>query len=192
LIDAATMLTVFDQSSVEILRKAFKINDAKIKVIPHVIDYFNCNEQIDISGLLHIGLLGTLSHLKGSEVVNSLSQYIGVRNLKIPLTLVGSSLVMTHKGIKVYGSYEPNDLPSIISSKKINVILMASIVPETFSYTISETMKMGLPIVAFDIGAQGNRVNQYKLGKVVPFGSSPEVILSALQSVLKLAQEIEK
>ena len=67
---------------------------------------------------------------------------------------------------------------------------MPSIVPETFSYTISEAIKMGLPIVAFDIGAQGNRVKQYKLGKVVPLGSSPVVILAAIKTVLKIGQEL--
>ena len=50
---------------------------------------------------------------------------------------------------------------------------------------------MALPIVAFDIGAQGGRVKQYALGKVVPLGSSPELILAAIQSVLKTAQELK-
>jgi hypothetical protein len=53
-------------------------------------------------------------------------------------------------------------------------------------------MKMGLPIVAFDIGAQGSRVKQYELGKVVPLDSSPEVILTAIQSALTAAQELKK
>jgi glycosyltransferase involved in cell wall biosynthesis len=68
---------------------------------------------------------------------------------------------------------------------------MPSIIPETFSYTISEAMTMGLPIVAFDIGAQGNRVKNYNLGKVVPLGSTSEVILTAIQSSLTAAQELK-
>ena len=129
--------------------------------------------------------------LKGGAIVSALYHYFDKQKLNIPLTIVGSSYVATHQKITVHGNYTPHDLPIIISKAGINVILMPSIIPETFSYTISEAMKMGLPIVTFDLGAQGNRVKQYELGKVIPLGSSPEAILTAIQSVLKVAQEFK-
>jgi len=192
LFEAATTVTFFDQSSIEIVRKAFYLEDSKVKVVPHAINYFKCDNQLDVTGPLHIGILGTLSHIKGGDVVKALCEHINEQDLDIPITVVGSSIVDTLPKINVHGSYTPNELPIILSRRGINVILMPSIVPETFSYTISEAMKMGLPIVAFDIGAQGNRVKQYELGKVVPLGSSPEEILKAIQSVLKTTQELKK
>ena len=192
LLDAATTVTFFDQSSVEIVRKAFHLEERKIKVVPHAINYFKCDRPIDIRGPLHIGILGTSSHIKGGKVVRSLCEHIDGQNLKIPITVVGNSFVEMPPGVNVHGSYVANDLPEIIGESGINVILMPSIVPETFSYTISEAMAMGLPIVVFNIGAQGNRVKQYQLGKVIPLGSSPELILSAIQSALVAAQEFRK
>ncbi|MGZ8173666.1 MULTISPECIES: glycosyltransferase [Methylobacter] len=192
LFKAATTISVFDSSVIEILDKAFSLEQSKIRIVPHDTDYFKCDKQIELSGPLHIGVLGTLSVPKGGDIVNALYDYIDKRKLKIPVTVVGSSYVATHPKITVHGNYAPDDLPIIISKQGINVILMPSIIPETFSYTISEAMKMGLPIVAFDIGAQGNRVKQYELGKVVPLGSSPDVILSAIQSALITAQELKK
>lgn len=191
LFEAANSISVFDQSSVEILRKGFKLEDSKVKVVPHAIDYFKCDKLIDVTGPLHIGILGTLSIGKGGNVVNALSKYILNENLGIPITVVGPCVVYLPAEVAVWGSYTPNDLPEILTYRRINVILMPSIVPETFSYTISEAMKMGLPIVAFDLGAQGSRVKQYELGKVVPLGASPEVILAAIQSALKKAQELK-
>lgn len=192
LFKAATTVTIFDSSVVEILRNCFSIEDSKIRIVPHRIDYFKCDQQIELSGPLHIGVLGTLSIQKGGVIVNALYDYINEYKLDIPLTIVGSSFVAVHPNIAVHGNYTPNDLPTIISERGINVILMPSIIPETFSYTISEAMKMRLPIVAFDIGAQGNRVKQYDLGKVVPLGSSPVIILAAIQFVLKKAKELIK
>ena len=192
LFEAANSISVFDKSSVEILRKGFKLEDRKIKVVPHDIDYFKCSRRVDVTGPLHIGFLGTLTQVKGGDVVNALCKNILNKELHIPITVIGPSLVPLQAAVNVWGSYTPNDLPEIIGYQHINIILMPSIVPETFSYTISEAMKMGLPIVAFDIGAQGNRVKQYELGKVVPLGSSPEVILAAIQSALKVAQELKK
>jgi len=192
LFQAATTISVFDSSALEIVGKAFSLEESKIRSVPHETDYFKCDKQIELSGPLHIGVLGTLSVPKGGDIVNAIYDYIDERKLKIPVTIVGSSYVATHPKITVHGNYVPDDLPIIISKQGINVILMPSIIPETFSYTISEAMKMGLPIVAFDIGAQGNRVKRYELGKVVPLGSSPDVILSAIQSALITAQELKK
>jgi hypothetical protein len=186
----SSVVTFFDQSSVEIVRKAFYLDDSLVKVIPHVTSYFKCDQFVDLKGALHIGILGTLSNIKGGKVVKKLYDYIDERNLRVPITVVGTSNSQLPPEIKIHGHYMPDDLPSILSSKGVNVILMPSIIPETFSYTISEAIKMGLPIVAFDLGAQGNRVKQYPLGKVLPLGSSPEVILIAIQSVLKIAQEL--
>ena len=190
LFEAATTVTFFDCSSVEIVHKAFSLDDRKIKITPHLINYFNCDSSMDVTGALHIGILGTLTDIKGGRVVKALFEHIDKQGLRIPITVVGHSFVDIPSKIKVYGHYERNDLPVIMRENFINVILMPTIVPETFSYTISEAMQMGLPIVAFDIGAQGCRVKQYALGKVIPLDSPPEVILTAIQSALKTAQEL--
>ena len=49
----------------------------------------------------------------------------------------------------------------------IDIILIPSICPETFSYTISEAMEMGLPVACFNIGAQAERVSKYSKGLVL-------------------------
>ena len=192
LFEAATTVTFFDSSAVKIVRQAFYLESSKVKVIPHTINYFKCDNQMNIKGPLHIGILGTLSQGKGGNVVKALYEHIEKQGIHIPITVVGPSVVEVPLRINVHGNYSPNDLPTIVGNNGINVILVPSIVPETFSYTISEAMKMGLPIVAFNLGAQGNRVKKYTLGEVVPLGSSPEVILAAIRSVLKTAKEFKK
>ena len=192
LFEVATTVSFFDASSIDIFRKAFRLEDRKTRLVPHSDNYFECDKQLDLSGPLHIGFLGTLTNIKGVEIVRSLSEYFDERGLQIPITVVGACFVDMPPHINVHGPYEQKQLPTIIKNKGINVVLAPSIVPETFGYTISEAMKMKLPIVAFDLGAQGNRVKQYELGKVVPLGSSPEVILAALQSAMKMAQDVVK
>ncbi len=189
LLTAADTITFFDPSSIEVMQKAFDLDLSKIEITPHTVDLFQYNTHIDLSAQLHIGILGTLNKTKGSDVVNVLSDHIKTQGMHIPITLVGSSTEKIHSEIMVHGQYEEKDLSLIIGKHGINVIFMSSIIPETFSYTISEAMQMGLPIVAFDLGAQGSRVKQYKLGKIIPIGSSPDVILTAIQSILQFAQE---
>jgi len=90
--------------------------------------------------------------------------------------------------VTVVGNYETSDLPRLISEYKINVVFISSIVPETFSYTLSEAIKMKLPVICFDLGAQGNRVKNYDLGQVMPLNSTSKEILMAAQALLKKAQ----
>jgi glycosyltransferase involved in cell wall biosynthesis len=192
LFDAADMISVFDPSSVEILQKAFQLDDKKLRLIPHHDGYFKCDNPVMLSNHLHIGVLGTLIAVKGAAIINGLVEYLVTQKMHIPITVVGQSLVPTLPNIRVLGPYENDKLPEIINREGINVILMPTVVPETFSYTISEAIKMGLPIVAFDIGAQGTRLKQYELGKVVPLNASSGEILAAIQSVFNLAKESKK
>nr|WP_286298771.1 rhamnan synthesis F family protein [Polynucleobacter sp. TUM22923] len=192
LFEIASTITIFDPSSVEIMRRVFNFDDAKIRVVPHEHLSFKHVQTVGLGGPLHIGMFGTLTEAKGSVVINKLAEFIASHNLNVPITLVGSSHVLTEPSLRVLGTYKHEELPHIVQREGINVFLMASIIPETFSYTISEAMQMELPIVAFDIGAQGNRVKQYKFGKVVPLDSSLEVILEAIQSVLKIAQGLKR
>ena len=191
LLDLATTVTFFDSSAVEILRKGFFIDDNKINVIPHTASHFVFNERMDITGPIHIGVLGTLSHIKGGNEVKALCEYIEAQGFGVPVTIVGRSYIDLPPKVEVSGAYVTSDLPEIIRAKGINIIYMPSIIPETFSYTLSETIQMKLPVVAFDLGAQGNRVKQYDFGQVVPLGSTPEVVLAAIKSAFRAAQEFK-
>jgi FkbM family methyltransferase len=192
LFDAASSITFFDPSSVPILRKDFSFDESKVRVVPHTSSYFTSARAVNIQGPLHVGILGTLSHLKGGHAVRALQEFIEAESLQVPLTVVGQNYMPLSDKVTIYGSYATDDLPDIVEAQGINVIFMATIVPETFSYTISEAMEMGLPIVAFDIGAQGNRLKNYALGKVIPLGASPQMMLAAFESCLKAAQELKK
>lgn len=190
LFSVASRITFFDQSSLDILRKGFAIDDSKVAINPHSIEGVKAKGLINPLAPLHIGVLGTLTIGKGGGIVNELCKYVAKHNLSIPITLVGSSIVALEPQISVYGPYVPDELPEIIQSQGINVILMPSIVPETFSYTLSEAMQMGLPIVAFDIGAQGSRVKEYLLGNVVPRDSAVDEILYAVQDIFIKSREL--
>ena len=187
LFDVVNTISFFDPSSVEIIHKAFQIDKSKVKINYHSEATPLAGKLLRLSTDLHVGVLGTLTTVKGACVVNSLATYIQKEELDISVSVIGQTLTPVVPGVKVFGPYEKNMLPDVLSKEGINVVLMASIVPETFSYTISEAMDLGLPIVAFDLGAQGRRVREYKLGEVVPLNSSPELILSMMQSVLKRA-----
>jgi glycosyltransferase involved in cell wall biosynthesis len=68
-----------------------------------------------------------------------------------------------------------------MKDNKIDIIFIASIWPETFSYTTEEVMMMGLPVASFDIGAPAERIRKYDKGLVV----SEMTAETALNEIIK-------
>ena len=65
------------------------------------------------------------------------------------------------------GKYDLKNLPDIVEKYQIDIAFIPSIVPETFSFTTSECMNMGLPVACFGLGAPAERVSKYKKGLVI-------------------------
>lgn len=61
--------------------------------------------------------------------------------------------------------------------------MIPSIWPETFSYTTSEAILLGYPVVCFDLGAPAERIRAFDCGMVVE-DVSAEGMLGALKHVL--------
>ena len=67
------------------------------------------------------------------------------------------------------------------------VVLFPSICPETFSFTLSEIFAMELPVVGYDVGAQGRRIASYEKGITVPIEDmSGKALLDALKRAAEL------
>ena len=69
--------------------------------------------------------------------------------------------------IKITGAYNPSKLPDLMQRHKIDIVFIPSIWPETFSYTTSEAISMGLPVACYNMGAPSERVEQYSRGLVL-------------------------
>ena len=54
-----------------------------------------------------------------------------------------------------------------MEENRIDLILIPSICPETFSYTTEESIQMGLPVAVFNVGAPAERVGKYEKGLVI-------------------------
>lgn len=188
LLEAASTISVFDSSSTSIMKRVLHVDETKLRLEERSPISFKQVSPINFETSLHVGVLGTLGAIQGSSVVNALAEHIEALGMQVPITVVGVSKVPVVANVRVLGAYNQAELPSIIQREGINAILMVAISPKTYSSAIAEAMQLGLPIVAFDIGAQGAQVGKYKLGRVVPLNSSSDVIMDAIHSVLITAK----
>ncbi|MFR3424178.1 MAG: glycosyltransferase [Lachnospiraceae bacterium] len=80
---------------------------------------------------------------------------------------------------------------SFFEDNEIDIICILPIWPETFSYTVSEAWLNGIPIVATDIGAVGERIRKTGGGWLVKPDASPDEVMQLLHHIIDHPEEYQ-
>ena len=169
----------FSESSKDIILKKYtNLNANKITVFPHNIEY--CKKFIPLkidNNEIHIAFVGNCNLIsKGKDIVVSFLKFAKKHSIKI--SVIGKFNIQNKvfsRFINYAGKYRQNELGKLLELNKVNIVFFTSICPETFSYLISELIALNIPVCAFDIGAQGEKVKKYKYGRVVKMGTVEEL-----------------
>lgn len=180
----AEQLTVFSNSSLEIVGSVWPAARGKIVCQPHEVLFGMPTMPMakdERQGV--IGVLGAIGAVKGAQIVSDLAYHLERQPDAPKLVIVGE---FDHSfplppSVKVTGRYDPTILPKILSSYGITAWLMPSIWPETFSFTTREMLATGLPVMAFDLGAQAEAVRAAANGHIVE--PDPAAIHDCYQSL---------
>ncbi len=81
---------------------------------------------------------------------------------------------------EAHGPYLREHVSTLINTTGVNVALLPSIWPETFSFVLDELMLLGLPVVSFHLGAPAERTRRYAKGLVLT-SFEPSSVADALQ-----------
>lgn len=167
-LDNCDEIIAFSQDSKKLINKSYP-NVEKIIIRPHDCSYMiPIEKKYKRSEEIVIGILGILSYHKGLEIIKKIVTMIEEQNLRVRVVLIGYSLErIDSKFFYETGEYKISELPRRVIENDIDVFFIASLCPETFSYTAEEVMKMELPIVSFDLGASAERIKNYKKGEII-------------------------
>lgn len=117
---------------------------------------------------MHIGILGKIVQTKGYSILEDLLD-LSSKNNNMHFYLIGDILnsdIIEYPNITIYGKYKHENLVEIVEKYDIDIFIMPSILPETFSYTTQEIILMEKPIICFNLGAQAERVSKYDKGYI--------------------------
>ena len=84
----------------------------------------------------------------------------------------------------VHGYYRAGTLPSHLARNGVGLLVIPSIVPETFSLVLSEAWLAGVPVIAFDAGAPAERIRRDGGGWLVPLEEGAEGIAAVARKWL--------
>jgi len=180
LLALSNKILCFSNSSKELLLSAYHdLDEKKIEIIPHQVDPLQTvivDQKTDKQDIV-IGVLGAINHAKGGGVLKELVRTIEQRNLNIKVVLIGEiSENIKSDHFYVTGRYQREELPKLVAKYEIDIFLLPSICPETFSYTTQEIMMMDMPLMVFNIGAPAERVVNYSKGYIINKVSSEAVL----------------
>jgi len=162
----------FSNSSKEIIKRAYPfIKDDKFSIVAHKVDYIS-PIKIDKGerNILRIGIIGYITLHKGSKIIKSIIDIIEEKKLKnIRIIIIGeiADQSINSSNVTITGQYKKDNLMELVKEKQIDIFLIPSICPETFSYTTEEIIKMNLPVAVFDLGAPAEKVKKYNKGIVI-------------------------
>lgn len=168
----ASQVEVPSNAAKEILAREFP--GVSFAVVPHDdhLPEFPPAQRRPHDGKTRVAVIGAIGPHKGSDVLASLAADAQNRNLDLEYVLIGYSNDdgrLQSFGATVTGQYRTEkEALKRVSEFKPDIVFIPSIWPETFCYALSMAIKLKIPPVVFDIGAQAERVSALGWGATLP------------------------
>ena len=177
----------------------FSIENTRTHVIEHGIDRPTCLIKPVSQYVLNIAYLGAFTVEKGAQYFLALARKFADSQeaTRVNFHIIGElgypipGDINNHINISVVGSYRPDELNGLLSRGNIDLALFFPIWPETYSYTLSESVMNGIPVIASDIGALRERVSEKSLGLLVPFENPVPYAKNIIEDFLKYPELLE-
>lgn len=124
-----------------------------------------------------------LGRIHGDKGLSFLRQAIPALSEEVSFYLLGcgnsGEAFFGHPGVDIELDYVRDDLPRLLARIAPDMALIASSVPETFSYTLSELWALGVPVAALALGSFVDRVHPGRDGWLLPV--QPDAAIAQLR-----------
>ena len=135
-----------------------------------------------------VACIGALTRAKGGEVLLACARAAAQHDMPVEFVLFGtlSQDVMRGaqrplpKNLRILGRYHETDVYLQIVAEKIDFFWFPPLWPETYSYTLSIPIRLGLPVLGSNLGAVGARIEAHGWGETYPWDADTQEILARI------------
>jgi hypothetical protein len=121
---------------------------------------------------LRVLVLGAISREKGAQLLEETALSLSGENIEFHL--LGYAYRALASAVVTHGPYVNKDAYALVEHIAPDVVWFPALWPETYSYTLSIALHLGLPVVVPDIGAFSERVAGRALSVVLNWDSTRE------------------
>ncbi|WP_163847960.1 glycosyltransferase [Pseudooceanicola aestuarii] len=186
LAEASDKMTVFSAASADLVADQWPRLADRIHIRPHRLPHVPAAIRAPVSGsALCLGVLGHANPAKGARVLASLSPHLHA--LGGDLVIMGNlDPTCPIPDAMIHGGYVPRQISGLARRYGVTHWLIASVWPETFSFTTWEALATGLPVLGFDLGAQGEALAKAPNGHLLPYHPDPSVAAGRVWQALAM------
>lgn len=151
------------------------------------------NHIIRPENVLKVGFLGGMVPEKGSRLIQRMIESNSDKG-KIMWYIVGNIgdkelAKMDQENLVKVGIYSQETIKGLLQGYQIDLICLLPLWAETFSYTLSEAIISGIPVLATDIGAISERIRKEDIGYLVDVKEEPQAIVEKILHIWNNEQE---
>ncbi|MEO1670701.1 MAG: glycosyltransferase, partial [Cyanobacteria bacterium J06631_2] len=180
-------------SAKEMMVKTYpQLAEANFKVIPHGRDFPHLqNEPTFVlrppksNRPLRVLFPGNISSSKGAELIVAIKK-LDVNN-RLEFHFLGRTRHFLKSVGRVHGTYTRADYDQWMQKIRPHCVGIFSIWPETYCHTLTESWASGVPVVAINKGAVGDRIARHGCGWLID-EVDPEVVYRRL---LEIAEDVD-
>jgi hypothetical protein len=133
----------------------------------------------------HVALVGGVQAHKGALVFEEVVRRMEGAGLRWTAYGGGDPKLLSRlrrlPRVRVRGYYRNGTLPRLLRQDEVDWALLLSIVPETYSLVLDECVAAGVSVLAFDLGAVGDRLPRLGAGRLVALEEGVEGIVRELR-----------
>jgi O-antigen biosynthesis protein len=155
-----TCVSPSEFAKARVIRVAPELMHASWRLIPHGVNT-DLKADIDVpiakNKKLRVLIPGHINGAKGEDLLREL---LPMMPDDIECVLLGSAHLgeqFSRENIDHIPHYRRQDIGIIVGQLQPDVALLASTVPETYGYVLSEMLQVGVPVICSDIGAYAER-----------------------------------
>jgi GT2 family glycosyltransferase/glycosyltransferase involved in cell wall biosynthesis/tetratricopeptide (TPR) repeat protein len=175
-------------SAKEMMVKTYpQLAEANFKVIPHGRDFPHLeNEPTFIlrppksNQPLRVLFPGNISSSKGAELIVQIKK-LDVNN-RLEFHFLGRTRHFLTSVGRIHGTYTRNDFDQWMQKIRPHCVGIFSIWPETYCHTLTESWASGVPVVAINKGAVGERIARHGGGWLID-EVDPEAVYQRLLAI---------
>jgi hypothetical protein len=184
-----------------------RYKNISIDVIEHGIDINGQKEalNIDKDKEFNVAFIGTITEIKGKKIIEELIKYSKNFNDNIFYHLFGrfyslfapfygNSIILNnnYKNFIMHGEYDRNNLQKLFVDNNIKLVCIFSITPESFCYTLTESIANNIPVLAIDEGAVGQRIKENNWGWLLKNGTKVSEIYNVIKNIFNKKDEYKR
>lgn len=148
----------------------------RIRVIPHGTAAHPFAHDYQPRKELRVAFLGNATILKGVDTFAEVARRM--RGSSVRFRILGrvprGSAISARDNLELKGAYAPPELSRLL--QEVDVVFIGSIANESYCYTLDESFRAGVPVIATAVGAIPERVTDGKTGILIPPGDASAAV----------------